>query len=1000
MNEEQKEKKQDQGIVNKLKDSAKKEKKKGSKFKMILKAIAAALPAIKALTVFAIAAAIITFLGAFTAADEQGNNKTAGNASKKVIEENVEIAKTNDGKYYFKIDKNIINEYLKKLNEAYEAGYYNDAETKEDDEKEEEEDKSEENGDEKEGEEEKEEGENKEDEEFNNDRATIKKSVLENIFGTKDYQHYLVKMIRAEVASTYPVLSDYDGEWFSEDDQDNKRDKDGNYVGQGVVQIQRTPMSEDGKVGNPVRLNYISYEEFSSLVSAGDKTALNYYSFGDDKSSIYYATYRRVVTNGTETEYKLTEGQMSYKSVASMCSMPYNFLFTLLQESNHNPEWIMKVIDLLLEDSEVILMIQDQMNVTTNVTKTAQMQRTTTSTSTKTELPVPGEGGSLTTEDVWIGNGDASASYTYVNETTTEEITYQNTANVFIKKANTWCVDFEQEAVPEEPKISFTENTPEHSNSEFTFGEGSSSTSESGDTKTTTTTAISNETVTTYTSTESKSYTCKVNTVTEKKINHEKFLGLWKNEKGKYELGARFKEDGKAVGYELPRDGIGYPPNDISTHNGYRIERVLELLRLHEDTQFHEQLMMYFWNKYKGEDVYDVDVDSLLNLFNTNIGKTNFISGSALSNFMKCWENGWLWRYETKQSTSFPTGYLTEDEKNYIVREDGSNGHNNIGYGIATYIGDYPDGYYNNEEVLKKYGVDVTTLYEGALVPVEAGRNAFNDILQQHIDEVEDYLSKRPSIPELSKTQKDALTAVHYQYGNILSFESACLASLNEDGTIDPQRIKVNFSPFNYTSTTNNRKYANWYLFTEGKYIDGSGNEIAGFGGSFLEAAKTIHDYMSNPDHLYYYCLTGPENERWMHVDAGLSCGLSNTFADSQIPGKYGYRLTCCATYVSWALEESGYFPEGVHYNGCESMIGYIDKNLHWEKIYSYSELAPGDIVFMDTNGPNDGNVEHVQIYVGEGKWYNAGSTSSTQRVEPYYDDCSYEFLFAYRIPN
>ena len=38
MNEEQKEKKQDQGIVNKSKDSAKKEKKKGSKFKMILKA--------------------------------------------------------------------------------------------------------------------------------------------------------------------------------------------------------------------------------------------------------------------------------------------------------------------------------------------------------------------------------------------------------------------------------------------------------------------------------------------------------------------------------------------------------------------------------------------------------------------------------------------------------------------------------------------------------------------------------------------------------------------------------------------------------------------------------------------------------------------------------------------------------------------------------------------------------------------------------------------------
>ena len=52
--------------------------------------------------------------------------------------------------------------------------------------------------------------------------------------------------------------------------------------------------------------------------------------------------------------------------------------------------------------------------------------------------------------------------------------------------------------------------------------------------------------------------------------------------------------------------------------------------------------------------------------------------------------------------------------------------------------------------------------------------------------------------------------------------------------------------------------------------------------------------------------------------------------------------------------------------------------NLHglgWIKITSYSELMPGDIVFMDTRGVNNGELAHVQIYLGDNSWYNAGNT-------------------------
>lgn len=42
----------------------------------------------------------------------------------------------------------------------------------------------------------------------------------------------------------------------------------------------------------------------------------------------------------------------------------------------------------------------------------------------------------------------------------------------------------------------------------------------------------------------------------------------------------------------------------------------------------------------------------------------------------------------------------------------------------------------------------------------------------------------------------------------------------------------------------------------------------------------------------------------------------------------------------------------------------------------------------------------HVQIYVGEGLWYNAGSTTAIQAVEPYYSDCRAKFTVAYRKTN
>ena len=67
-----------------------------------------------------------------------------------------------------------------------------------------------------------------------------------------------------------------------------------------------------------------------------------------------------------------------------------------------------------------------------------------------------------------------------------------------------------------------------------------------------------------------------------------------------------------------------------------------------------------------------------------------------------------------------------------------------------------------------------------------------------------------------------------------------------------------------------------------------------------------------------------------------------------------------------------------------------------WHEIFSYSELEPGDVVFMTSNSTPNG-IGHVQLYAGDGTWYNAGNTNSIQRESPYVSDASGRFISAMR---
>ena len=112
---------------------------------------------------------------------------------------------------------------------------------------------------------------------------------------------------------------------------------------------------------------------------------------------------------------------------------------------------------------------------------------------------------------------------------------------------------------------------------------------------------------------------------------------------------------------------------------------------------------------------------------------------------------------------------------------------------------------------------------------------------------------------------------------------------------------------------------------------------------------------------------------------------------------------TCCATFVGHTFYIAGIFSEeeisSYGYNSAPGTMRFL-KSKGWIRIDNYEDLQPGDIVFEYDSFDDPG---HVQIYYGDGKWYNAGSTNAIGdydgRVSPYSSNDSSIFVGAYRMP-
>ncbi len=208
MNED-KERKEDEGLQSNLKDTTKNKKNNQSKFAMIASRLAGLIaavimPLLQVMLPLIILAVVLG--GLIYIFDLEGDNNITSKGLESIItnKEYVDIEEAEDNLgYYFKIDKETEDKYVEEINRAFHDGYWYSTNP-----------------------------DRPRDENYvyNEKDAYIKEKEIAEWFQTEDYKPYLIKMIRAEIASSYPKLGEYEGVDDTESERNkklgNKKDKD------------------------------------------------------------------------------------------------------------------------------------------------------------------------------------------------------------------------------------------------------------------------------------------------------------------------------------------------------------------------------------------------------------------------------------------------------------------------------------------------------------------------------------------------------------------------------------------------------------------------------------------------------------------------------------------------------------------------------------------------------------------------------------------------------
>lgn len=347
-------------------------------------------------------------------------------------------------------------------------------------------------------------------------------------------------------------------------------------------------------------------------------------------------------------------------------------------------------------------------------------------------------------------------------------------------------------------------------------------------------------------------------------------------------------------------------------------------------------IISYLLDTYYERNTSDYNIEDLLGLYNIN----NFqnlaygFSSASIYNYMRAWECNALYKYyigESKECANYVDGEY------YKVYYGGSADPTfNIAYGIVI-SRSYNDSYFNQKgvssDVLRSYQTD------GEKFTQLTGKE-IEDIFEQIIDKHKNAVESQTSGLNLSQNQKDALTAIKYQYGNIGNFRSAYEEYYLKG---DIEGFKQNFKdsqgyqPLLDTSTNNkegrisNRVKANLELFINNKYTDMNGNAISTAGGDASNAINFALTFVGK---------TGNELSSIMN-----------------------FSYDWCAVFACYCYEKVGIIPSVIEqrYTYCPTLMNYAKSKGIWHDKSGYTPKT-GDMILFDWNA--NAQPDHVGLVV------------------------------------